>query len=152
VGASGRAASRPGVLRRQPLPGRRPASPLRLAQSGGDGFGTEVLLDLAAGSIGGGGSRARGPTAPSIHPSGATIEAPFPWSGAPLHLASHGVRFTDRILATDRLQDPLDRALPAGEGSPGAVRGAGQLPRRALPAAYRSSRDRCWDGSRPGLA
>ena len=39
---------------------------------------------------------------PSVHPSGATIEAPSPSSGAPLQIASHDVSFTDRVLATFR--------------------------------------------------
>jgi hypothetical protein len=102
VRASCRAASRRDIQRRQPLAGRRPASPLRLPPGGVGRFGPDVSLDHAAASIGGWWSSARGSKALSIHAAGTTSGAPFPAPDALLHPASHTVLFTDRVLANDR--------------------------------------------------
>jgi len=120
VRSSGRAEARPNSQRRQPSPGRWPASPLCLAPGGVSRFGPEVHLNLAAGSIGGGGSCARGPKVTSIRESGTTIEAPSPSSGALLHRASHALLFTDRVLATHRsrsLTGPSREILGHMEGT-----------------------------------
>jgi hypothetical protein len=101
VRASCRAASRRDIQRRQPPPGRRPASPLRLAPGGVDRFGPDVSLDHAAASIGGWWSSARGPKASSSHAAGTTSGAPLPGGRRPAssrfaRRLVHGSCFGDR--------------------------------------------------------
>ena len=106
-------------------PGRRPASPLRMAPGGVSRFGPEVHLDRAAGSVSGRGSCARGPMAPSIRPSWTTTEAPSPASVRPVpsrlvRRALHGSCFGDPHANSGvraKASVPLDRGVGIDKNS-----------------------------------
>lgn len=63
-------------------------------------FGAEVLLDLSAGSAGGGGSRAFGSLAPSILACGDASARTFGAPGDLLHGAPHAITLTYREVAS----------------------------------------------------